>query len=74
MFYYINNKIPVNEYYEKVTKNDFVNKELLLRTLHKKSLTLRMTEYVYNSEFKYYSIFRMRNRFKLNSNTICYFD
>lgn len=74
MFYYIKNKMLVNEYYEKVTKNDFVNKELLLRTLQEKSLILRMTEYVYNSEFKYYSIFRMRNRFKLNSNTLCYFD
>lgn len=74
MFYYINNKILINEYYEKVTKNDFVNKELLLRTLQEKSLTLRMTEHVYNSEFKYYAIFRMRNRFKLNFNTIGYFD
>jgi len=72
MFYYIKHNIT-DKYYENVTKNDFINKELLLRTLQEKSMSLRMTEYVYNPEFKYHAIFRMRNRFKFNT-TIGYFD
>lgn len=72
MFYYNKNTKFIKQYFDTVTKNDFINKELLLRTLLENSLTLRMTRYVYDHEFKYHAIFRMRNNFKLN--TIGYFD
>jgi len=72
MFYYSKNSKFIKQYFDKVTKNDFINKELLLKTLLENSLTLRMTRYVYEPEFKYHAIFRIRNNFKLN--TIGYFD
>ena len=72
MFYYVKNGTLTNECYEEVSKNDFMNKELLLKDFQEKSLSLRMTEYIYNSEFKYHAIFRIRNKFKIK--TIGYFD
>ena len=72
MFYYNKNNKFIKQYYDKITKSDLINKELLLRTLQEKSLTLRMTRYVYQPEFKYHAIFRIRNNFKLN--VIGYFD
>ena len=68
----LNQKLT-EDYYSKISKNEFINKENLLKSLTEgPSLSLRMTKYIYNPEFKYHAIFRIRNNFHLNSP--CYFD
>lgn len=67
------NQKLTKDYYSKICKNEFTNKENLLKSLIEGPiLSLRMTKYIYNPEFKYHAIFRIRNNFQLNS--MCYFD
>lgn len=51
---------------------DYLNKELVLEMLSNRSLSLKMTHYVYEPDFLYEAIFRIRNNFKIS--TVGYFD
>lgn len=51
---------------------DYVKKEVVLEMLCNRSLSLRMTYYVYDPDFLYEAIFRIRNNFKVS--TVGYFD
>ena len=56
------------------TRRDYRNKELVLsRITDTNSLSLRMTTYIYPSDFLYERVFRIRNNFNI-STSIGYYD
>lgn len=56
------------------TQRDYRNKELVLsRITDTNSLSLRMTTYIYPSDFLYERVFRIRNNFNI-STSIGYYD
>ncbi len=55
-----------------IKATDFWNKETILESIKNNCLSLRMTNYVYNCNFVYEKIHRIRNHFDLK--TVIYFD